>query len=66
MEGFKVKVKENMATEFEQYLNDNQIKYRAYPKPIENTYAVKCNLQEIVDIGYCINSLEDMPVVTLQ
>jgi ribosomal protein S2 len=66
MERFKIKVKKDHIEAFENYLRKRKIQYRKYPEVIERTYSVICQLQEIVDAGYCIDSLEDMPKVELQ
>lgn len=65
MEKFKVKTKQGKEAEFEKYCLEKNIGFRAYPMPIERTYVVNCILHEIVDVGDCIEQLEDMPTAAL-
>lgn len=62
---WKVKVITAQESLFEQFCKENNICYKPYPKPIVNTYRVECEKDRLLDIGYCIATLEEMPEVRL-
>lgn len=51
--------------EFEQFCKFKNIKFTAYPKPLQNRYRVYCNAEDLHDIGHCISILAKMPIVEL-
>lgn len=65
MDTFKIKVKQGKEEAFQNYLVERNIGFNKYPEPFQDTYTVKCSIQEIVDIGDCIKALEDSPHVAL-
>jgi hypothetical protein len=50
---------------FEQLCVENNIIFKPYPKPHEGLYRVECPKDKLLDIGYCIATIEKMPKVTL-
>jgi len=50
---------------FEQLCKENNIFYRPYSKPIEGFYRVECPKDKLLDIGYCIATLEEMPMISM-
>ncbi|PIH04122.1 hypothetical protein CS538_10375 [Clostridium combesii] len=62
---WKVTVIKGAENLFEQLCEENNIKYRPYPKPFECIYEAECEKEKLLEIGYCIFTLEEMPEVTL-
>lgn len=65
IEIWKVKVIGGYKKEFENYCNNMNIKYKAYPAIIENKYAVKAEYELLHDIGYCIATIEKTSTLLL-
>lgn len=62
---WKVKISMGHEKLFEQLCEERNIFYKPYPKPIEGVYRVECIKWKLLDIGYCIATLEEMPIVIL-
>ena len=50
---------------FEQLCEKGNIYCKSYPKPIEGVYRVECPKDKLLDIGYCIATIEEMPIICL-
>lgn len=50
---------------FEDLCKENNINIKPYPKPFEGLYRAECPKDKLLDIGYCIATLEEMPQVTI-
>ena len=61
------KVKVNLGYEqlFEKLCKENNIFCKPYPKPIESIYRAECTRNDLLNMGHCITSIEEMPIVTL-
>lgn len=62
---WKVQVIKGAEKLFEQLCEKNNIKYRSYPKPFKSIYRAECEKEKLLNIGYCIFTLEEMPEVAL-
>jgi hypothetical protein len=62
---WKVKIITGHERLFEQLCKENNIFFKPYPKPIEGVYRTECQKDKLLDIGYCIATLEEMPIVAL-
>lgn|GEM_PF-4726813 len=60
---WKVRVITGHERLFEQLCEDGNIYYKPYPKPIEGVYRAECPKDKLLDIGYCIATLEEIPIV---
>lgn len=65
-EVWKVKTIWGFEAVFEDYCKENNIYFKPYPKPHEGLYRVECTKDKMLDIGYCIATLETMPIITCQ
>lgn len=62
---WKVQVIKDAENLFEELCKEQNIKYTKYPKPFEGIYKAECKKEKLLDIGYCIFTLEEMPKVSL-
>ena len=60
---WKVGLVSGYSEEFERLCKEQNIFYKSYPEPLKNIYRVECPKDELLDMGWCIATIEEMPVM---